>query len=51
MGTLINLVISFIMGFLFGHQMEETKTAHYELKKHSTEIFCDLETRQKFLEC
>ncbi|SDR89551.1 hypothetical protein [Gramella sp. MAR_2010_147] len=51
MSTLINLVISFIMGVLFGHQMEEPKTAHIELKKQSIEIFQQLESRQQILEC
>ncbi|MDR5589971.1 hypothetical protein [Christiangramia sp. SM2212] len=51
MGTLINLVISFIMGLLFGHQIDESKTAHHELQKHSIEVFHDLESRQKILEC
>ena len=51
MSTLINLVLSFFMGILFGHQIEETRTAHLELHKDSTEIYKKLEARQKFLDC
>ncbi|WP_165499022.1 hypothetical protein [Gramella sp. KN1008] len=51
MGTLINLLISFIMGLLFGHQMEEPKTAHNDLPKDQTEIFQKLKAQQQLLEC
>jgi len=51
MSTLINLIISFIMGVLLGSQLEAPKTAHHDLKEQSTEIFQDLEARQKILEC
>lgn len=50
MSTLINLVISFIMGVLFGHQLENPKTAHIEFKKQYIEIFQHLEVRQKILD-
>lgn len=51
MSTLINLIISFIMGVLLGTQLEAPKTVHHELKKQSIEIFHDLKARQKILEC
>lgn len=51
MSSLINLVISFIMGLLFGHQLEEPKTAHHELQKDSIEIFQHLKAQQKVLDC
>ncbi|MGA8855209.1 MAG: hypothetical protein WB492_13625 [Christiangramia sp.] len=51
MSTLINLVISFIIGLLFGHQLEEPKTAHHEFQKDSIDIYKSLESRQKVLEC
>ncbi|WP_156888625.1 hypothetical protein [Christiangramia echinicola] len=51
MSTLVNLVISFFMGILFGHQIEEPRTAHLEFQKDSTEIYKKLEARQKLLNC
>lgn len=51
MGTLINLLISFIMGLLFGHQIEEPKTAHTDFQKDQTEIFLKLQAQQQLLEC
>ena len=39
------------MGLLFGHQLEEPKTAHHEFQKDSTEIFMKLEARQQLLDC
>lgn len=50
MGALVNLVLSFIMGLFFGHQIEEPLTAHYEFQKDHTEILKSLEARQKILE-
>lgn len=51
MSSLINLVISFIMGLLLGHQLEEPKTAHHDLQKNSIEVFQHLEAQQKILDC
>lgn len=51
MSTLINLIISFVLGILFGHQIEEPKTANNEVQKESIEIFETLECRQQVLEC
>ena len=51
MSALVNFVISFIMGFLFGHQIKEPQTAHHEIKKDSLEIFEKLEARQHMLDC
>ncbi|MBT8295208.1 MAG: hypothetical protein KJP01_07285 [Gramella sp.] len=50
MSALVNLVLSFIMGLLFGHQLEKPKTAHYEFQKDQTEILKSLEARQHILE-
>lgn len=51
MSTLVNLVVSFIMGLLFGHQIEEPRTAQYEFQTDSIEIYQKLEMRQQVLEC
>lgn len=51
MGTLINLLISFIMGLFFGHQIEEPKTAHNDFQEDHIEIFQKLKTQQQVLEC
>lgn len=50
MSSLINLVLSFIVGLLFGHQLEEPKTAHQEYQKDTIEVFKSLEARQQVLE-
>lgn len=51
MGTLINLLISFIMSVLFGHQIKEPNTAHNELQKDKIEVFQQLKAQQQLLEC
>ena len=38
------------MGALFGHQMEEPKTAHHDLPEESIEIFQQLKSQQHVLE-
>ncbi len=50
MSSLINLVISFIMGLLFGQHLEEPKTAHHEYQKDAIELLKCLESRQFVLE-
>lgn len=51
MSTLVNLVISFIMGFFFGHQLEEPQTTHHDLNIDSIEIYQKLEQQQHILNC
>lgn len=50
MGSLINLLLSFLMGLLFGHQQQEVKTAQNDLKI-PVETIHKLECRQQILEC
>ncbi len=50
MSTLVNLVISFIMGLFFGHQMEEPRTASHEFQKCTLELVENLQQRQQILE-
>ncbi len=51
MSTLINLVISLVLGILFPQEMQEPKTANHEIQKDTIEIFETLECRQQVLEC
>lgn len=49
MSSLINLLLSFLMGLFFGHQ-QEVKTAQNDLKI-PVEVIHHLECRQQVLEC
>ncbi|WP_156275762.1 hypothetical protein [Christiangramia aestuarii] len=50
MSSLVNFVISFMMGLLFGHQLEEPKNANYEFQQDTTKLIIELEMRQQVLE-
>ena len=51
MSTLINLVISLVLGILSYFPIKEPNIAQHEIKKNTTEIFLKLEARQHVLEC
>lgn len=39
------------MGILFGHQTQESRNTHHDLKKPTIEIYQQLKCQQKILEC
>ncbi|WP_157493003.1 hypothetical protein [Christiangramia flava] len=51
MSSLINLLLSLIMGIFFGHESENSSTAQNEDWKPRTEILLHLEEQQQLLEC
>ena len=51
MGTLINLIMSLIMGAFFGHQTEEPQTAQIDRQDEPVEIYEKLMEQQQVLEC
>ena len=51
MSTLINLIISLMMGAAFGNQLEEPSTVNQDLQKRKIELKKELELKQKILEC
>lgn len=50
MSSLINLLLSFLMGLLFGHQQEEVPTAQNDLHL-PVKVIHKLECKQQILEC
>lgn len=50
MSSLINLLLSFLMGLFFGHQQKEPQTAQNDMKI-PVEMIHKLECRQQILEC
>ena len=50
MSALVNLILSFVMGLFYGHQIEKPITAQYEFQEDHTEIIHELKDRQQVLE-
>ena len=51
MSTLINLIISLLMGAAFGNQLQEPSTVQKDHEKQKIELITKLEQKQKILEC